>query len=302
MPDQHIASQEHAIMREVIEPLATLPSDPVSVAADIDFPTVLRGYDRAEVDAYVRRTSQLVAELQATRSPEAAVRRALERVGEQIAGILQRAHETAEQITAQSRVEAEERLEAARREAHQITVGAAQQAKALDAETDRIWAERHRILADVQELADKLTALVEPALERFPAEESVTEHPVANGADDGARPEGAGAAGGAGATGGGGGAKREDRADDGEPTAVFDFAEVAASDEPAAGGDAPTVAKPAEAATAPLPANGVRESPPKGVREPLAEGVREPPAKGRREPGGAAAPVEGSGSSQAGDG
>ena len=79
------------------------------------------------VDAYVQQISQLVAELQATRSPEAAVRRALERVGEQISGILQRAHETAEQITAQSRGEAEDRLEQARGEAAEILEAAQQQ-------------------------------------------------------------------------------------------------------------------------------------------------------------------------------
>ncbi len=91
-----------------------MPDDPLAIV-DADFPTALRGYDRMAVDEYVRQTRQLVAELQATRSPEAAVRRALERVGEQISGILQRAHETAEQITAQSRSEAEDRLEQARR-------------------------------------------------------------------------------------------------------------------------------------------------------------------------------------------
>ena len=52
--------------------------------ADVDFPVVLRGYDRVAVDAYVRRASQLVAELNAGRSPQAAVRRALERVGEEV--------------------------------------------------------------------------------------------------------------------------------------------------------------------------------------------------------------------------
>jgi cell division septum initiation protein DivIVA len=175
MPDQHTAAQEHALIREVIEPLSTLPDDPVGIAAAADFPITLRGYDRVAVDAYVRSTSQLVAELQATRSPEAAVRRALERVGEQIAGILQRAHETAEQITAQSRAEAEERLEAARREAHQIIAGAAHRVQSLDTETDRIWTERHRIVSDVQELADRLAALAENALERFPADEGVVE-------------------------------------------------------------------------------------------------------------------------------
>src|ERR1700758_953806 len=120
MPDETSASQEHAILQEVTAPLATLPDDPLPAVADVEFPLVLRGYDRLAVDAYVKRTSQLVAELQSTRSPEAAVRRALERVGEEVSGILQRAHEAAAQITAQSRSEAEDRLEAARQEAAQI--------------------------------------------------------------------------------------------------------------------------------------------------------------------------------------
>ena len=73
MPDQSSASDEHALIQEITAPLATLPEDPVPEVADVDFPVVLRGYDRIAVDAYVRKTSQLVAELQATRSPEAAV-------------------------------------------------------------------------------------------------------------------------------------------------------------------------------------------------------------------------------------
>jgi vacuolar-type H+-ATPase subunit H len=169
MPDQSSAADEHALMQEITAPLATLPDNPVSEAADVHFPVALRGYDRIAVDAYVRQTSQLVAELQATRSPEAAVRRALERVGEQISGILQRAHETAEQITAQSRSEAEDRLEEARQEATRITASAEQRLKDLDAETDRIWAERQQIVEDTRELARQLTGLTDSAADRFPA-------------------------------------------------------------------------------------------------------------------------------------
>jgi ElaB/YqjD/DUF883 family membrane-anchored ribosome-binding protein len=156
-------------MQEITAPLATLPDNPVSEAADVHFPVALRGYDRIAVDAYVRQTSQLVAELQASRSPEAAVRRALERVGEQISGILQRAHETAEQITAQSRSEAEDRLEEARQEATRITASAEQRLRDLDAETDRIWAERQQIVEDTRELARQLTGLTDSAADRFPA-------------------------------------------------------------------------------------------------------------------------------------
>ncbi len=162
-------------MQEITAPLATLPDDPMPVVADVDFPLVLRGYDRDSVDAYVQKTSQIVAELQATRSPEAAVRRALERVGEEVSGILQRAHDTASRITAQSRSEAEDRLEAARQEAAQIVQRAEDRVRELDAETDRIWAERHRIVEDTRELARELLTLTDSAADRFPPDQPAGE-------------------------------------------------------------------------------------------------------------------------------
>src|SRR5512140_3322998 len=120
MPDHTSAAEEYAILQEITAPPARLLDDPLRVTADVDFPVALRGYDRAAVDAYVKRTSRLVAELDARRSPEAAVHRALETVGEQISGVIQRARDTAEQITTQSRGEAEDRLEVARQEAAEI--------------------------------------------------------------------------------------------------------------------------------------------------------------------------------------
>jgi DivIVA domain-containing protein len=170
MPDQSSAATEHAILQEITGPLSALPDDPMAIV-NAEFPTTLRGYDRVAVDEYVEQTSQLVAEMQATRSPEAAVRRALERVGEQITGILQRAHETAEQITSQSRSEAEDRLEQARVEAAQIADAAERRVKDLDGDTDRIWLERQRIVADARELAGQLLGLAETAAQRFPADE-----------------------------------------------------------------------------------------------------------------------------------
>jgi len=169
MPDQSSAATEHAILQEITRPLEALPDDPLSVI-NADFPMALRGYDRVAVDDYVRRTRQLIAELQATRSPEAAVRRALERVGEEITGILQRAHETAEQITVQSRSDAEDRLEQARQEAAQVAGAAEQRVRELDADTDRIWLERQRIVGDAEELAAQLVSLAKAAGERFPAD------------------------------------------------------------------------------------------------------------------------------------
>lgn len=185
MPDQSSASEEHALIQEIATPLANLPDDPVPEVSDVEFPIVLRGYDRLAVDAYVARTSQLVGELSAGRSPQAAVRRALERVGEEVSGILQRAHETAEEVTARSRAEAEDRVEAARREAEALLADARRQAEAtvggahhrlteLDAETDRIWAERHQIVEDTRSLAAQLLSLAEAAVERFPAADERT--------------------------------------------------------------------------------------------------------------------------------
>ena len=167
-------------MREITAPLSQLPDDPVASVANEDFPVVLRGYDRVAVDAYVKHVSQVVAELHASRSPESAVRRALERVGEEVSEILMRAHQTAEQLTAQSRSEAEDRLMRAReeadellREAHQkaeeITRDAERRARELDSEVDHIWGERDRIIDDVRKLAEELGTLASSAATRFPA-------------------------------------------------------------------------------------------------------------------------------------
>jgi glyoxylase-like metal-dependent hydrolase (beta-lactamase superfamily II)/cell division septum initiation protein DivIVA len=198
MPDQSSASSEHAIMREITAPLAELPDDPVASVANQDFPVVLRGYDRVAVDAYVKHASQIVAELYARRSPEGAVRRALERIGEEVSEILKRAHETAGQLTAQSRSEAEERLMRAReeadellREAHQraaeVTKDAERRARELDAEVDHIWAERDRIIDDVRKLSEDLGTLASSAATRFPAaspDEDSPSAPVTPGAGE----------------------------------------------------------------------------------------------------------------------
>lgn len=179
MPDiTTTAATEHAITQD----LSSLPATKQArrsrpTLPDADFPLVLRGYDRASVDAYVKRASQLLVELQATRTPEGAVSRALERVGEEVSGILSRAHETAEQITTESRRAADDRLQQAQREAVEITTNARAHLRNLDADTDRIWAERDRIIEDARELARELVELAEAAAQRFPPieEEDATE-------------------------------------------------------------------------------------------------------------------------------
>jgi DivIVA domain-containing protein len=95
---------------------------------DPSFPATIRGYDRRAVDTYVERVNTLIAELQVSGSPRAAVRHALDRLGEQTSGILQHARETAEEITTSAREEAEETTARAKAEAQDITTGAQRQA------------------------------------------------------------------------------------------------------------------------------------------------------------------------------
>jgi cell division septum initiation protein DivIVA len=103
--------------------------DPLPRAVrDPSFPVSVRGYERHAVDAYVERVNRLIAELQVSGSPRAAVRHALERVGEQTSGILQRARETAEEITTGAREEAEETTGRARAEAEEIVAEARREA------------------------------------------------------------------------------------------------------------------------------------------------------------------------------
>ena len=95
---------------------------------DPSFPAAVRGYDRRSVDGYVQRINRVIAELQVGGSPAAAVRHALDRVGEQTSGILHRARETAEEITKTAREEAEEMTARAKAEAREITTATQQEA------------------------------------------------------------------------------------------------------------------------------------------------------------------------------
>jgi DivIVA domain-containing protein len=126
-------SSSEAPSSESREPPAfgSLLSDVPSDIRDVSFPRVVRGYDRREVDAYVERVNRVIAELEISRSPQAAVKHALDRVGEQTSGVLQRAREVAEELTStalteaehatrRARVEAEEMIEKAQMQAHQL--------------------------------------------------------------------------------------------------------------------------------------------------------------------------------------
>src|SRR6266571_3913780 len=121
---------------------------------NVSFPLGVRGYDRDAVAAYVRRVNRVIAELEVTRSPQAAVRHAVERVGEQTKAILDEARGSAEKITTTAQAEADEIVAAAKAKAADLVVAAS-------TEADRIGAESEELVARSKAEADKIVAAAE---------------------------------------------------------------------------------------------------------------------------------------------
>ena len=133
------------------------------------FKPARRGYDRDEVDAYVAQLQRQIRELQAqNQTPDAAVRSALERVGGQVAEVLKQANDTADEIVATAQREARDHRAEVEREIAHVTSVAEQRLHELDVDTDRIWGERERIVADARDLSRQLSQLADLAAERFP--------------------------------------------------------------------------------------------------------------------------------------
>ncbi len=145
------------------------------LAAEIgeaSFPVSVRGYDRAAVDGYVSRVERVVAELELRRSPEAAVKRALEQVGEQTRALLEQAGLTAEEVVTAARHDAEGTIARANEEAEEIDAKAKAAAEDIlarsqgEAEATVAGAraeaaeERERCQADVTALREEAEARV----------------------------------------------------------------------------------------------------------------------------------------------
>src|SRR5258707_10706089 len=92
MPEQPPSGREHTTLSDLQARTPTSNGDLLPAVPGPGFRVVMRGYDRFAVDAYVAQTRRQLDELQATRSPEAAVRRALEQVGDEVAGIRSEEH------------------------------------------------------------------------------------------------------------------------------------------------------------------------------------------------------------------
>jgi cell division septum initiation protein DivIVA len=165
-------------------------SEELTRSGEALFKPARRGYDRASVDAYVTQLQHQIRALQLERqSPDAAVRSALERVGAEVADLLKQAHDTADAIVATGQREADDHREQAARHAAHVTAVAEQRVHELDLDTDRIWGERERIVADARDLARQLNRLADLAAERFP-QDSEGQHTAGH---DGGSGSGAGA-------------------------------------------------------------------------------------------------------------
>jgi DivIVA domain-containing protein len=134
--------------------------------ANRDFPLAVRGYDRGAVDAFVQEVLAVVSELEGRQTRETVVQRALDEIGEETAGILQRAHETADEIAARSRAQAEGRIQRAEREADMLRQQADEYSEQLIVDTRILWEERQRLIQDIRQLADEVLATAEDAAER----------------------------------------------------------------------------------------------------------------------------------------
>lgn len=127
----------------------------------------MRGYDRAAVDAFVDEVVAIIHELEAGQADDAAIQRKLTEVGEETASILQRAHETADEIAARSRAQADGRMQRAEREADLIRRQADAYAEQIVVDTRLLWDERQRLIDDLRQLADDTLSTAEDALDRL---------------------------------------------------------------------------------------------------------------------------------------
>jgi DivIVA domain-containing protein len=147
------------------------------------FPIVMRGYDRAAVDAFVQEMRDLVTQLESRQSQEAVIQRALAEVGEETTSILQRAHETADEIAARSRAQAEGRIQRAEREADLVRQQADAYSEQIIVDTRLLWEERQRLIEDIRALADDVLNIAELAAERVSMPQMLSEEEAVE--DDG---------------------------------------------------------------------------------------------------------------------
>lgn len=115
----------------------------------VEFSGSRRGYDRIEVDQFVERVSRIVVELEAMRSPDAVIERALADVGEETSAILRRARKAAEEIIADAEAHARDRNS-------QVEANAREQREEADRYSARTRADAEKVLEDARSEADAI--------------------------------------------------------------------------------------------------------------------------------------------------
>jgi DivIVA domain-containing protein len=149
---------------------------------EVTFPLAMRGYDRHAVDQFVAELLTLVTDLESRQTRESVVQKALDELGEETAGILQRAHETADDITARSRAQADGRLQRAERESEIVRRDADEYSEQVIVDTRLLWEERQRLIEDIRQLADEVLGTADDAMERvkLPAQLAASAEPEAD--------------------------------------------------------------------------------------------------------------------------
>jgi DivIVA domain-containing protein len=160
------------------EPEETVEFIPPNVASEEDaawtprFTMTWRGYDRAEVDAYIEALEEDLAAARAAHTTEHAVQEEIERISNDTAEILRVAHEKADAISTRAHAQADLMIAEAQSQAEATTRDAEARARRLDADADMIWRERTRLIEDTRKLADCMLSVADDAVERFPPETS----------------------------------------------------------------------------------------------------------------------------------
>ena len=126
----------------------------------------MRGYDREAVEAWREEIAGLVARLEEQEPADTAVRHAIDEVGRETSAILQRAHESASEVEARSRSQADARLAEADREAELTVREAEERADRLEEDTRSIWEQRLKLIDEMRQLADEVLGVADDALER----------------------------------------------------------------------------------------------------------------------------------------
>jgi DivIVA domain-containing protein len=161
--EKHRAASETEQEQEQEPPFADFRDYVPTELLNVSFPAAVRGYDRGAVDGYVKRVNRVIAEVKVSSSPRAAVRHALRQTEQEVAGLLERARETADQVTTSALSEAETEAEGIRAKAAELLVNANAEAEATKAESEKVLADAK---AEAHKLLEKAKADAEDNLVR----------------------------------------------------------------------------------------------------------------------------------------